>query len=124
LLIEGSRYRDVGGGREEGEEVEVSRPEKVKERLEELMLTPPWSDMEGLLCLRGMVCLWVADVELQRIVEDGGDDAEERRSMARELRAEAKGYFETVKEKGGRVPEGIEDALAVDEEDDEEMVEA
>jgi hypothetical protein len=71
-----------------------------------------------------MVCLWVADVELQRIVEDGGDDAEERRSMARELRAEAKGYFETVKEKGGRVPEGIEDALAVDEEDDEEMVEA
>ncbi|KAF8243023.1 hypothetical protein K440DRAFT_664394 [Wilcoxina mikolae CBS 423.85] len=128
LLIEGSRYRDVAEGGEAGEEeeMEMSRPEKIKERLEELMLTPPWSDMEGLLCLRGMVCLWVADVELQRIVEgedgDGdGGDVEGRRSVARELRVEARGYFKTVKEKGGRVPEGIEDALAVDEED-EEMV--
>ncbi|KAI5848841.1 RNA polymerase I-specific initiation factor-domain-containing protein [Tricharina praecox] len=113
LLIEGSRFRSVEGPDEaEAEaEAEVSRPEKIKERLEELMLTPPWSDMVGLLCLRGMVCLWIADIE-----EDGGV-----RERARELRREARGHFGAVLEKGGTLPEGITGFLEEDEED-EEMV--
>jgi len=110
LLIEGSRFRSVEAP-EEGEEPETSRPEKIRERLEELMLTPPWSDMLALLCLRGMLCLWIADIE-----EDAGDSA-----RAGELRIEARSHFGTVAEKGGTLPDGIVDFLR-DNEEDEEMV--
>ena len=131
LLIESSGWQDVLRRKEQrqnmedaeeveagaGGEVEVDEegitPEKIRERLAVLMLTPPWSDMTVLLCLRGMVCLWVADVA----EEEGEDD----RELFKALREEAKGYFEMVKEKGGTLPEGIEDALQVEEEGDEDV---
>ena len=111
LLIEGSRFCSVHGPGGKEAEAEVSRPEKIKGRLEELMLTPPWSDMVGMLCLRGMVCLWIADIE-----EDGGGEA-----RARKLRSEARWHFGAVVEKEGRLPKEIMEFLAEDEED-EEMV--
>ncbi|KAA8904478.1 hypothetical protein FN846DRAFT_779650 [Sphaerosporella brunnea] len=90
--------------------IEASRPERIKERLEELMLTPPFSDMVGLVCLRGMVSLWVADVEREMGV--GGRRAE--------LRREARRDFESVRAKGGMVPEGLWEALDEEERDMQE----
>lgn len=129
LLIEGSAWQDMprrkeqrqktedaeevgAGAGEEEEDGEEITPEKIKERLEMLMLTPPWGDMPALLCLHGMVCLWVADVT----EEKGEDDGE----LLTALREGARRYFEIAKKKGGTVPEGVADALQVEEEEHDE----
>ena len=133
LLVEASAWRDIEAGPipGAGARLETTRPEKVRERLEELMMTPPWSDMAALVCMRGMVCLWLADLELQKGMDRDGDEdmgagfgsGKENRRRAADLRAEARGFFKVVREKGGTVPEGIEDAMAAEEEgdDDEDM---
>jgi hypothetical protein len=115
LLIEGSRWRDVAAPLEDEEEIQATRPERIRERLEELMLTPPWSDMVALVCLRGMVCLWMADVEVE------GGTARDAESVV-ELRRAAKRDFEAVREKGGFVPEGVWEAVMEEERRDDEMV--
>lgn len=83
--------------------------------------------MATLICLRGMVCLWMADVELERARDRDGDEdmgeGGESRRRAAALKAEARVFFRTVKEKGVAIPEGIEDAFG-DEDDDEDMVDA
>ncbi|KAA8893503.1 RNA polymerase I-specific initiation factor-domain-containing protein [Sphaerosporella brunnea] len=104
------RWRDVAAPVEE-EALDATRPGRIKERLEELMLTSTFSDMVGLVCLRGMVSLWLADVE--REMGAGGRRAE--------LRREARRDSESVREKGEMVPEGLWEALE-EEERDEEMV--
>lgn len=90
------------------------RPQNIKDEIEELMLTPPWSDMLGLWLLLGMVLNWMADRE-----EEG-----ERKE---ELRAAARQSFDTVRERGGEVPEEalwddtMDESVEVDgEEDDSE----
>jgi hypothetical protein len=115
LLIEGSRWRDVAAPQGDEEELQITRPERIRERLEELMLTPPWSDMVALVCLRGMVCLWMADIEVE------GGTARDAESVV-ELRRAAKRDFEAVKEKGGVVPESVWEAATEEEMGDEEMV--
>jgi len=142
LLIEASKWRDVGkvdARRDDGEEVVVdelggvTKPEKIKERLEELMLTPPWSDLGSLLCLRGMVCMWMADLELQKIADAGRGEgdmendegasagmATEAQRRARELRQEARISFDGLKERGVQFPDGLEEALAAEEDGDED----
>lgn len=47
-----------------------THPLRIKEHLEEIMMTPPWSDDVRLWCTRGMVCLWLADLELMNEGED------------------------------------------------------
>lgn len=140
LLVEGSRYVDVEDapkGTREG--LAETRPEKIKERLEQLMLTPPWSDMDHLMLVRGMVCLWIADLERERAgragePEEGEEvemDAEMNERIRRvelergrqkitEMKTEAKGWFTKIRELGGILPEPIEDWL-VNGGDDEHM---
>jgi hypothetical protein len=66
--------------------------EKVREEIEELMLTPPWPDMVGLWLMKGMVLNALA---------------EEERDLGRkeQLRTGAEECFDEVREKGGKVPE-------------------
>ncbi|RPB02026.1 hypothetical protein L873DRAFT_1763366 [Choiromyces venosus 120613-1] len=79
--------------------------EKVREEIEELMLTPPWPDMVGLWLMKGMVLNAIAD---------------EERDMGKKekLRAGAEECFEAVRERGGKVPdeavreEGMDDEMA------------
>ncbi|PWW73494.1 hypothetical protein C7212DRAFT_359605 [Tuber magnatum] len=68
--------------------------EKVREEIEELMLTPPWPDMVGLWLMKGMVLNAIAD---------------EERDLGRkeELRAGAEECFDAVRERGGEVPEEV-----------------
>lgn len=89
------------------------RPQNIKDEIEELMLTPPWSDMLGLWLLLGMVLNWMADRE-------EGERKEELRAAARQC-------FDTVRERGGEVPEEalwddtMDESVEVDgEEDDSE----
>jgi hypothetical protein len=145
LLIEASKWRDVekvDARRDDGEEVDelgdVTKPEKIKDRLEELMLTPPWSDLGSLLCLRGMVCMWMADLELQKITNAGEDEdvdmedgeegnagiVTEAQRRARELREEARINFDGLKERGVQLPDGLEEALAAEEDEDEDLPDA
>ncbi|KAG0635455.1 RNA polymerase I-specific initiation factor-domain-containing protein [Tuber brumale] len=81
--------------------------EKVREEIEELMLTPPWPDMVGLWLMKGMVLNALAD---------------EERDLGRkeQLRAGAEECFDEVREKGGKVPE---EAVWEEGMDDVEMVE-
>jgi len=68
-------HREFGGeGEQQGEDryylspsqdlFSPTHPCKIKEHLEEIMITPPWSDDVRLWCMRGMICLWLADLEI------------------------------------------------------------
>lgn len=72
------------------------RPERIREQIETLTMTPPWTDMAVLWLLRGMVCNWMADLEGRGQGRSG------------ELRREAEVCFAKVKEMGAEVPEGVE----------------
>lgn len=75
----------------EAEKVPEVEPGRIKEQIETLMMTPPWSNMGALWLVRGMVCSWIADLS--------GDA---------EVRGEAEMCFDKVRERGGEVPEGVE----------------
>jgi hypothetical protein len=109
LLIEASRENDLNaiatGLDEEQPRGDITRPEKIKDRLDELLLAPPWSDMEALIVLRGMLCLWIADLKLERAVNNCID--EDTNYLVQNLRAEAKEQFLTVKSSEGSLPEVI-----------------
>ncbi|KAF8420712.1 hypothetical protein EV426DRAFT_241764 [Tirmania nivea] len=51
-----------------------THPNKIKEHLEEIMITPPWSDDVRLWCMRGMICLWLADLEIMTGKGDAWED--------------------------------------------------
>ncbi|RPB21734.1 hypothetical protein L211DRAFT_840355 [Terfezia boudieri ATCC MYA-4762] len=51
-----------------------THPQKIKEHLEEIMITPPWSDDVRLWCMRGMICLWLADLEIMTGTRDAWED--------------------------------------------------
>ena len=126
-LVKASRYVDAERApRDRREGLLETRPEKVKERLEQLMLTPPWSDMEHLMLVRGMVCLWIADLdkEEQERVERGdwGDEgepdertakmeAEVRKGRIRQMTVEAKEWFQKIQALQGNLPGSIQDWL-------------
>ncbi|CCX12533.1 RNA polymerase I-specific initiation factor-domain-containing protein [Pyronema domesticum] len=78
------------------------RPEKIREKLEALMLQPPWGDIHGLILLKGMVFLWSADCE-------------EDEKAARRFRREARKCFKSLRDKGGDIPEGLEEAARAGE---------
>lgn len=80
---------------DDGERGEL-RPERIREQIEALTMTPPWTDMAVLWLLRGMVCNWMADLEGRGQGRSGV------------LRMEAEVCFAKVKEMGAEVPEGVE----------------
>ncbi|KAL0632357.1 hypothetical protein Q9L58_008751 [Maublancomyces gigas] len=80
---------------DDGERGEL-RPERIREQIEALTMTPPWTDMAVLWLLRGMVCNWMADLEGRGQGRSGV------------LRREAELCFAKVKEMGAEVPEGVE----------------
>ncbi|TGZ85044.1 hypothetical protein EX30DRAFT_392431 [Ascodesmis nigricans] len=149
LLIEFSKEVDPeripeGGDYGSYAASEDTSPEKIKARLEELTLTPPWDSMAVLQLLKGMVCLWLVDVEKQRAVararrqqdEDEESDGEtnekveldeETKQRIEEVRAEAKEIFMGIRGKGEKLPDGIEWWLThyddVEDEDDYNDVE-
>jgi len=51
-----------------------THPQKIKEHLEEIMITPPWSDDVRLWCMRGMISLWLADLEIMTGTGDAWED--------------------------------------------------
>jgi hypothetical protein len=87
------------------------QPQKIKDEIEELMLTPPWSDMLELWLIKGMVLNWMAD-------------RERGRDKKRELRVAAGQCFDAVRERGGEVPEEalwdetMDESSEKDEQDD------
>ena len=96
-----------------------THPQKIKEHLEEIMITPPWSDDVRLWCMRGMICLWLADLEIMTGKWDAMVGDNEVEDEKRDLRAawkarytrrekllrEAKNALDKVEEKGGSLPE-------------------
>ncbi|KAL7270993.1 hypothetical protein RUND412_006280 [Rhizina undulata] len=118
--LSGYEVGGVSGLGEAGRRDEM-HPENIREEIEGIMLTPPWSDMVELWALRGMICEWLADLEsAEGDRENGGgegDDEEEegsgskvdavREERVRNLRREARTCWEAVWERGGVVPEGL-----------------
>ncbi|KAI5788323.1 RNA polymerase I-specific initiation factor-domain-containing protein [Geopyxis carbonaria] len=138
LLIEASGCANVSGVDDDGDGDEIKsgvgsggnggsggagEPEKIKERLEVLMLSPPWSDLEALKVLRGMVCLWMADLECARGGgaggRGGGGDGGQR-EVEDALRREAREWIGGVREAGGTLPVGLWEGLVGREREREE----
>lgn len=98
----------------------LARMRELEKKMDDAMAVPPFSTHPGLLRLRGMVALYVADL---CVPLDTRSDAEEiEGARAREAaRNKAKKVFRTFKEKGGEVEEQwILEMLEEDEEDDDD----
>ncbi|KAK2765137.1 hypothetical protein FQN54_008836 [Arachnomyces sp. PD_36] len=56
-------------------EKELQEAEQIAARMDEIMVSPPYSDSVELLRLRGMISLWIGDLQLSKegIGEDDGD---------------------------------------------------
>ena len=52
---------------------------KIKEQLDELMNSPPWIDDPRLCCIRGMVCLWLADLQEPLLTNETAPDDDEHK---------------------------------------------
>lgn len=91
------------------EEIPDLHPDKIKEQIETLMMTPPWSNMVSLWLIRGMICNWIADLKRK-----------EDTVKSEEMKREAQECFEKVRERGGEVPEGAERGDWASNEDDED----
>lgn len=75
---------------------ELQQAEEIAARLDELLLSPPYSDSHNLLSIRGMVALWVGDLSLvdfqegvesdERILEEPSDKEAPDRLMDQRVR--------------------------------------
>ena len=60
-------------------ERELKEAQEIASRMDEIMVSPPYSDSVELLRLRGMVSLWIGDLYLS-VVPNGGDHGSSERS--------------------------------------------
>ena len=89
---------------------ERSQADAIAARMDEIMLSPPYSDSVDLWHLRGMVGLWIADLCIRPPIHDvlGREDAVHCARLA----------FDRVRMAGGTVWKGVsEDVLEVDVDD-------
>ena len=116
--------------RDEVRLVALGAAERVGVRLDEVMAIPPYSDSHNMLQLRGMLALYLGDLNVPDSPDQSGEGTEERllrrqriaergRGLKRrgEEREKAKKCFERIR-RGGGVVEGVR-GLGDEEDDDE-----
>ncbi|KUJ16765.1 uncharacterized protein LY89DRAFT_551569, partial [Mollisia scopiformis] len=68
--------------REEIRQTALAAAERIAARLDDLMETPPFSDSQNLLRLRGMLGLYIGDLSVpDQPIDDEGDEAEDKSSL-------------------------------------------
>lgn len=139
---------DDEGGPDEARQWQLQEAESIGGRMDELMLSPPYSDSAEMWHLRGMVALWLADLyvspaaaasavgvdsslpepttipeEQQQEEEDAehaaGAATSRRRTREGEERARAKIAFRKVLAAGGTVWQGVRYLLHDDDDEPE-----
>lgn len=67
-------------------ENELEQAQQIAARMDEILVSPPYSDSPDLLELRGMVSLWIADLFVSRLPHEGFDDynSDDDDAMAKE----------------------------------------
>jgi hypothetical protein len=129
--------------REDYRREELFEAESIAARMDELMLSPPYSDCAELWHLRGMVALWIADLcspasfpagdgqgmeEEEERVQDGGvgwatagdRSGDESTGRARDENVRAIAAFRRVRKSGGIVWEGVRHLIQSDDAEDGE----
>ncbi len=114
----------------------LQEAQSIGARMDELMLSPPYSDSAEMWHLRGMVALWTANLcyapdeyNTTNLADDDEENPEyvaraARRTKAREERQRAKNAFRKVLAAGGKVWEGVKAFLRDDDEEEQEGEEA
>ncbi|KAI9799519.1 MAG: hypothetical protein M1833_004041 [Piccolia ochrophora] len=93
---------------EQARVIALREAESIAERLDVLLLSPPYTDSVALLQLRGMVALWMADLCVPSHEESDGEIRDDENGGRREEQLKrARTAFRRVEQRGGTLWKGV-----------------